>query len=512
MNQRAEEIVRLARTGEGSSRIGWFRVKNTGDFPDSVECVSYAFGPTGTVDGEIEGTTLIQVAKPYELRRTPHHGKTVNGVSYTYSGNVKRTARKGGLSEVQIVTPPYYIGLVILACRDMLGGTGVKVDDKSVVWEELPGRHFGAEAAESQVAASPENGLVLAGGLQNNFAAERDPGLGDDRDHGYAAGSLWINLLTAKMFFCVNPSTNAAQWAQAGGGGGGAPGGSNTQLQYNNAGAFGGTSGFTWNGIDAMFAGGQALIFRQLGMGIASTAPDVLSVVGVLQLNLYGDTIKLHDQVGNTMAAFVDPTGAIVNYLEFRPSIAGSPLLISAIGTDANISIRLAPKGAAGLLLGDGTAGIDYVLTFDGETNDGVMTWMEDEDYFAFSDDALFNTTEKLYFRDTALFIGSSVDGQLDISADVLLSLGVDGDWECFGATLRQFRPAQDRKGDLGTAAKEWNDLYAARVVSRALCTEHLIAKETTIPAATSVVLSRYVEIAAGITLTIEVDGDLEIL
>jgi len=33
-----------------------------------------------------------------------------------------------------------------------------------------------------------------------------------------------------------------------GGGGGGTPGGSNTQLQYNNSGAFGGISGATWNG------------------------------------------------------------------------------------------------------------------------------------------------------------------------------------------------------------------------------------------------------------------------
>ena len=29
---------------------------------------------------------------------------------------------------------------------------------------------------------------------------------------------------------------------------------------------------------------------------------------------------------------------------------------------------------------------VDIVMTFDGETNDGVITWMEDEDYFRFSD------------------------------------------------------------------------------------------------------------------------------
>lgn len=70
------------------------------------------------------------------------------------------------------------------------------------------------------------------------------------------------------------------------------------------------------------------------------------------------------------------------------------------------------------ITIGDGTAATDIAVTFDGETNDGLLTWMEDEDYFKFSDDILINTTEKLQFRDTALYINSSVDGQLDIVAD----------------------------------------------------------------------------------------------
>ena len=48
---------------------------------------------------------------------------------------------------------------------------------------------------------------------------------------------------------------------------------------------------------------------------------------------------------------------------------------------------------------GVGTAGTDIVMTFDGETTDGVITWMEDEDYFKFSDGVLFATNEELYFK-----------------------------------------------------------------------------------------------------------------
>ena len=70
------------------------------------------------------------------------------------------------------------------------------------------------------------------------------------------------------------------------------------------------------------------------------------------------------------------------------------------------------------LTFGAGTAGTDITITFDGETNDGALKWMEDEDYFEFSDDILVASTEKLQFRDTAIYINSSTDGQLDLVAD----------------------------------------------------------------------------------------------
>ena len=75
------------------------------------------------------------------------------------------------------------------------------------------------------------------------------------------------------------------------------------------------------------------------------------------------------------------------------------------------------------ITIGDATAGTDIAVTFDGETADGVLTWMEDEDYFQFSDDLLLTTTEKLQFRDTAIYINSSADGQLDLVADTEIQI-----------------------------------------------------------------------------------------
>jgi len=71
------------------------------------------------------------------------------------------------------------------------------------------------------------------------------------------------------------------------------------------------------------------------------------------------------------------------------------------------------------LTFGAGTSGTDITITFDGESNDGVLKWMEDENYFEFSNDILIALDEKLQFRDTAIYINSSTNGQLDIVADV---------------------------------------------------------------------------------------------
>ena len=80
------------------------------------------------------------------------------------------------------------------------------------------------------------------------------------------------------------------------------------------------------------------------------------------------------------------------------------------------------------LTFGAGTAGTDITVTFDGESNDGVLKWMEDEDYFEFSDDILVASNEKLQFRDTAIYLNSSTDGQLDLVADGAVSIDAGTD------------------------------------------------------------------------------------
>jgi len=87
----------------------------------------------------------------------------------------------------------------------------------------------------------------------------------------------------------------------------------------------------------------------------------------------------------------------------------------------------------AGLLNNTLTFGVvgtaaDTVVTFTSSSNTGVLAWDVSADAFEIRDDVLLTTTEKLQFRDTGLYINSSVDGQLDIVADGAVLIDTAGD------------------------------------------------------------------------------------
>lgn len=63
-------------------------------------------------------------------------------------------------------------------------------------------------------------------------------------------------------------------------------------------------------------------------------------------------------------------------------------------------------------------ADTDLAITLAGTTNSGIVTWMEDEDYFKLSDNTLIDSTKKVYFRDTAIYAYSGADGYLNLVAD----------------------------------------------------------------------------------------------
>lgn len=99
--------------------------------------------------------------------------------------------------------------------------------------------------------------------------------------------------------------------------------------------------------------------------------------------------------------------------------------------------------------IGDGTAATDYTLTFDGETNDGVITWMEDEDYFSFNDNVyiaqrlLLPMGEVNYFNTTgtAITISGTSDGSTNmVVVNPATTFSNDMDFDNGGADTGRLR------------------------------------------------------------------------
>jgi hypothetical protein len=101
---------------------------------------------------------------------------------------------------------------------------------------------------------------------------------------------------------------------------GGTPGGSDTQLQRNNAGAFGGISGATSDGTNVTFSSGA----------LRATSPRV--------------TTDISDSNGNELLK-VTATASAVNELTLANAATGGSPTLSATGGDTNIDITLTPKG-----------------------------------------------------------------------------------------------------------------------------------------------------------------------
>ncbi len=89
-------------------------------------------------------------------------------------------------------------------------------------------------------------------------------------------------------------------------------------------------------------------------------------------------------------------------------------------GTAGNGGALSKLTGSNSITIGAATAGTDITVTFDGETNDGVLLWMEDEDHFKYNDDILLIDDKNIIFgSDSNVLIGydESVSDSLRIKA-----------------------------------------------------------------------------------------------
>ena len=162
------------------------------------------------------------------------------------------------------------------------------------------------------------------------------------------------------------------------------PGGSNTQVQYNNSSAFGGITNATTDGTT-----------------LSLTSPKVIT--------------GINDTNGNELLK-VTATASAVNELTLANAATGGNPVLSATGGDTDIGITLTPKGTGGVVFPAGAVGTPAITT-TGDTNTGV--------YFSAADEISFATggsqrvkigTADLTISNGNLVIGTSGKG-IDFSA-----------------------------------------------------------------------------------------------
>lgn len=120
---------------------------------------------------------------------------------------------------------------------------------------------------------------------------------------------------------------------------------------------------YGFDGTASFVSGGG--FFGQHGLGLFPNADNPQGNVK------YGDIFVLDLELASRT----------MNYLTF---IDSSEKTVFSVDASANLLV------GGNATIGSGAAGVDYTLTFDGESADGVITFMEDEDYFAFADKVKF--------------------------------------------------------------------------------------------------------------------------
>jgi hypothetical protein len=109
-------------------------------------------------------------------------------------------------------------------------------------------------------------------------------------------------------------------WVAQGGGGGGTPGGSNTQLQFNDNGAFGGISTVTWNGSNLSLGavgnvkitgGSNNEVIRTDGTGNLAWTSIALNLLvgtrsGPVNVPITNYTFPVTDRAGSNVTIYVN--------------------------------------------------------------------------------------------------------------------------------------------------------------------------------------------------------------
>jgi len=208
-----------------------------------------------------------------------------------------------------------------------------------------------------------------------------------------------------------------------------------------------GTSTISWNNIYDLRPHIVGDGFIPTGTSGHIIQEDGVSLTNRERLNFTGGLVAYDDPINET---------TIVSGTANLSTEAGADDNYIAVYKDANTI-----EGKSNLqwdettfTIGDGTAGRDYILKFDGENRDGSITWKEDEWRWEFSDHILMDAARRIYFRDLAINIFSNSDGVLSIAADGYLNLVVP--YAVLGNGLAGVDPYLQFNGETNDGVLTW--------------------------------------------------------
>ena len=156
----------------------------------------------------------------------------------------------------------------------------------------------------------------------------------------------------------------------------GTPGGSDTQIQYNSAGSFGGASGFLWEGTHLMLTGTTSIRFsdstRLIQAVEDSTNLNIKNTAGDLDFSCGGDQISWRDGGDNVYGQFSNADGA-TKWI-FKDSTFTEVMVIDGNASALTASTELYVSGnlIASSSVGIGTTAPEAYLDIKNTVDDGA--------------------------------------------------------------------------------------------------------------------------------------------
>lgn len=166
----------------------------------------------------------------------------------------------------------------------------------------------------------PDGSLARAGVIKN-FSAVSAPTVNDDRRHGYAEGSFWLDTANDRYYVCLDATPGAAVWRE----GGGLPDDGVTGAKLSPDAMFGASSKKLLNFVP------YSSNYRVLETSLSSDTSFTAKINGTPS----GTTV-IYDTVTGNEDSIVPVSSSEIGKLVLRNTTRGTEALIQAVNTSTN--------------------------------------------------------------------------------------------------------------------------------------------------------------------------------